>query len=135
MPRRILALTLWILLASPTFLPNDPSSAASAASTQETSEPRQPPFAVQVEKTLALLDAQIARQHELLQAAQTDRERQLIDEHLRFLEEEHRSIEELLEQLIGSRVEAREAAQEQQAEYRAEQSEKILEKKERLTRP
>jgi hypothetical protein len=53
----------------------------------------------------------------------------MIQNHIRMLQKERRSLEGLLHKLIGPDVDILDAAREQQAEQRAEQAQKILDER------
>lgn len=72
-------------------------SASPPDSTEPPAAPDNQPIAAELSQGIELLDTQIARQQELLDAAQTMREKQLIRDHIRSLEKERRSLESLLQ--------------------------------------
>ena len=90
------------------------------------------PIVLEVAHGLDLLNDQIAQQQELLKTAQTERERQLIHNHIRLLQKERRSLESLLHKLIGPRLDVLEAAREQRRELEYERIQKQLEREERF---
>lgn len=90
------------------------------------------PIAVEMVQGIDLLTERIAQQQELLKTAQTDRERQLIQNHIRMLHKERRSLESLLHKLIGPNVDLREAAKEQRRDLEYERTQKQLERDERF---
>lgn len=93
------------------------------------------PIAVELAQGIDLLNDQITQQQHLLKTAQSEREQELIRNHVRLLQKERRTLESLLHKLVGPNFDARQAAQEQQSEHRAEQHEKTLEKDERQSQP
>jgi hypothetical protein len=93
------------------------------------------PIALELAQGIQLLSDQIAQQQQLLDSAQTDREKQLIRNHLRSLQKERRSLESLLHKLVGPNVDVLEAAREQQAETHSQRYEKTLEKEGRQPEP
>lgn len=93
------------------------------------------PIAVELAQGIDLLNDQITSQEELLKTAQTDREKQLIRNHIRSLQKERRSLESLLLKLIGPNIDIRQAAREHQADLRQERDYKTLEKDDRQTTP
>jgi len=110
---------------------------------EEEAQPEQPsaqmeesaadqPIVLEVAHGLDLLNEQIAQQQELLKTAQTERERQLIHNHIRLLQKERRSLESLLHKLIGPRLDVLEAAREQRRELEYERIQKQLEREERF---
>jgi len=110
---------------------------------EEEAQPEQPsaqmeesaadqPIVLEVAHGLDLLNDQIAQQQELLKTAQTERERQLIHNHIRLLQKERRSLESLLHKLIGPRLDVLEAAREQRRELEYERIQKQLEREERF---
>ena len=88
----------------------------------------QEPILEQLAKGLQLIQRQVAEQQQQLKAATTDRERQLIRDHLSFLRKEQRVLEDIVEQLAGPQFDARSAAQEQHDEQQYERQQKILER-------
>jgi hypothetical protein len=90
------------------------------------------PIAIEMAQGIDLLNEQVAQQQELLKTAQTDRERQLIQNHIRMLQKERRSLESLLHKLVGPNVDLREAAKEQRRDQEDERTQKQLERSERL---
>ena len=90
------------------------------------------PIAVELAQGIDLLNEQITTQQALLKNAQTERERQLIQNHIRSLQKERRSLESLLHKLVGPNVDVLESVREHQAEERSERSEKILEQDQRF---
>lgn len=78
---------------------------------------------------IVLIETQIANTEQSLRTAQTDRERQLIREHLQYLQDERQTLNKLLNQLVGPHFDARAAAKEQQAEHETERTEKLLEQR------
>jgi hypothetical protein len=101
----------------------------------ETESPSDQPIAVELAGGIDLLNDQIAQQQTLLATASSEREQELIRNHIRLLEKERRTLKSLLNKLVGPNFDARQAAQEQQAEHRAEQYERTLEKDERQSQP
>lgn len=93
------------------------------------------PIAVELAQGIDLLNDQITQQQNLLKTAQSEREQELIRNHIRLLQKERRTLESLLNKLVGPGFEAKESAQEQQAEKQAERYEKTLEKDERFPTP
>ena len=79
-----------------------------------------------------LLQGEIVKQQQMLKAAQTERERQLIHDHVAFLQQEQRSLTQLLNMLVGPKFDAREAAGEQRQGYEDERASKQLERDERF---
>lgn len=90
------------------------------------------PIAIEMAQGVELLNGQISQQQELLKTAQTDRERQLIQNHIRMLQKERRSLESLLHKLVGPYVDVLEAAREQKREHEYERTQKQLERDERF---
>jgi hypothetical protein len=90
------------------------------------------PIAVELAQGIDLLNQQITSQQELLKTAQTEREQQLIKNHIRLLQKERRSLESLLNKLVGPGVDILEAAREAQTERQSERDLKTLEKEERI---
>lgn len=80
------------------------------------------PIAVELAQGIHLLNEQIAQQHDLLKNAKTDREQDLIRNHLRMLQKERRTLESLLHRLVGPdfTVEERFERQREQWERRGE---------------
>lgn len=101
----------------------------------ETESPSDQPIAVELAEGIDLLNDQITQQQTLLATASSEREQDLIRNHVRLLQKERRTLESLLNKLVGPNFDARQAAQEQQAEHRAERYEKTLEKDERQSQP
>lgn len=91
------------------------------------------PIAVELADGIRLLNEQIADQQQLLKTAQSEREQQLIRDHMRLLQKERRSLQSLLHKLVGPSMEALQDAIEERAERRAEEKLKILE--ERTSQP
>lgn len=91
------------------------------------------PIAIELAQGIDLLNDQIAAQEELLKTAQTDREKQLIRNHIRSLQKERRSLESLLLKLVGPDIDVLSASREHQAELRQERDYKTLEKDDRQT--
>ena len=85
------------------------------------------PIAVELAQGMKLLDRQISDQEVLLTNAQTDRERQLIRNHIRMLQKERRSLQSLMDKLVGPDFELMTNAREEEQERRAEQHEKAAE--------
>jgi hypothetical protein len=90
------------------------------------------PIAIELAQGIELLNTQIAQQQELLKTAQTEREKQLIHNHIRLLQKERRSLESLLHKLVGPNVDVLEAAKEQRRELQDEREQKQLERDERF---
>lgn len=90
------------------------------------------PIAIEMAQGIDLLNEQVTQQQELFKTAQTDRERQLIQNHIRMLQKERRSLESLLHKLVGPNVDLREAAKEQRREQEDERTQKQLERSERF---
>ena len=105
----------------------------SAAGGEESSSDQ--PIAIEMAQGVELLNGQLSQQQELLKTAQTDRERQLIQNHIRMLQKERRSLESLLHKLVGPDVDVLEAAREQKREQEYERSQKQLERSERFPSP
>jgi hypothetical protein len=105
------------------------------SATQDDESGSEQPIAVELAQGIDLLNTQIATQQQLLKAAQTERERQLIHNHIRLLQKERRSLEGLLHRLVGPDFDVLEATREQQSDHRAERYEKTLEKDERFPSP
>lgn len=80
------------------------------------------PIAVELAQGIHLLNEQIAQQQDLLKNARTDREQDLIRNHLRMLQKERRTLESLLHRLVGPdfTVEERFERQREQWERRGE---------------
>ena len=76
---------------------------------------------------VVLLTRELAKQQQNLQAAQTDRERQLIQDHIAFLTKQRRSLTDLLDLLVGPHFDTREAAREQRQELQYERTQRQLE--------
>ena len=70
------------------------------------------PIAVELAQGIHLLNEQIAQQQDLLKHAKTDREQELIRNHVRMLQKERRTFESLLHRLVGPDFELKEAAEE-----------------------
>ncbi len=85
------------------------------------------PIVMELAHGVDLLNEQIETQQQLLKTAQTAREQQLIQNHIRLLQKERRSLQSLLHKLVGPGFDVREAAREQQSEHRAERESKRLE--------
>lgn len=90
------------------------------------------PIAIEMAQGVELLNGQISQQQELLKTAQTDRERQLIQNHIRMLHKERRSLESLLQKLVGPHVDLLEQTREQKQEQEYERTQKQLERSERF---
>ena len=90
------------------------------------------PIAIEMAQGIDLLNEQTTQQRELLKTAQTDRERQLIQNHIRMLQKERRSLESLLHKLVGPNVDVLEQAREQKQEQEDERTQKQLERSERF---
>jgi len=99
---------------------------------EEAAAPQDRSIATDLADGITKLDAQIAIQQSLLKTAQTPRERQMITGHIRFLEQERATLEDLLHELVGPRFHVREAAREQQSERRSERYDRQLERDERF---
>lgn len=80
---------------------------------------------------VALLTQAIAKEQQNLQSAQTDRERQLIQDHLTFLNDQQHSLTELLDLLVGPHFDTRQAAREQRQDLQYERTQQQLERDER----
>lgn len=93
------------------------------------------PIAVELAQGIDLLNDQITQQEELLKTANSEREQELIRNHVRLLQKERRTLQSLLNKLVGPGFEIEQSAREKQAEERAERQEKALEKDERFTAP
>ena len=80
------------------------------------------PIAVELAQGIHLLNEQISQQQDLLKHAKTDREQELIRNHLRMLQKERRTLESLLHRLVGPdfTVEERFERQREQWERRGE---------------
>jgi hypothetical protein len=102
----------------------------SAAGGEESSSDQ--PIAIEMAQGVELLNDQISQQQELLKTAQTDRERQLIQNHIRMLQKERRSLESLLHKLVGPNVDVLEQTREQKQEQEDERTQKQLERSERF---
>jgi len=89
-------------------------------------------IAEELQEGLKLLEGEIAKEQQALPTAQTERERQLMTEHIRTLKQEHASLEKILYMLVGPAFDVRAAAKEQQAELRYEREQKILEQDQRF---
>lgn len=129
-----LAAVLVLVLSAP-GAPGFAQDEEALSSTEESQPSSDEPIAIEMVRGIDLLNDQIAQQQELLKTAQTERERQLIQNHIRMLQKERRSLESLLHKLVGPNFEALQAAREEQAEHRAERYEKTLERDERFTQP
>ncbi len=92
-------------------------------------------IAEELEKGVDLLDQEIAKQEQQRGEVQTDRERQLLQEHLAFLNNERKSLLRLLNLLVGPRFNSREAAREHQRELQYERTQKQLDRDERFPAP
>ncbi len=90
------------------------------------------PIAIEMAQGVELLNGQLSQQQELLKTAQTDRERQLIQNHIRMLQKERRSLESLLHKLVGPDVDVLEQTREQKQEREYERTQKQLERSERF---
>lgn len=90
------------------------------------------PIVIELAQGIDLLNQQITSQQELLKSAQTEREQQLIRNHIRLLQKERRSLESLLNKLVGPGIDILEAAREAQSERQSERDLKTLEKEERI---
>lgn len=90
------------------------------------------PIVIELAQGIDLLNQQIASQQELLKSAQTEREQQLIRNHIRLLQKERRSLESLLNKLVGSDIDVLEAVRDAQTERQSERDLKTLEKEERI---
>ena len=88
-----------------------------------------PQVTTELETALRRLKMQIAQQRQRLNMAQTDHERLLLQDFIRMLQEERRTLEELFAQITGKNADVIESAQEQQSEHRAAQSENVLEER------
>jgi len=115
-----------------------PSIASLAAEEVRTPPRRSPPttpmtdtpqVTTELETALRRLKMQIAQQRQRLNMAQTDHERLLLQDFIRMLQEERRTLEELFAQITGKNADVIESAQEQQSEHRAAQSENVLEER------
>jgi len=122
------------LLLTPSLLLAEEDHGLDALTAQElgTVEESDQPIVIELAQGIDLLTQQITSQQELLKTAQTEREQQLIRNHIRLLQKERRSLEGLLDKLVGPDIDILEAAREQQAEYRSQQDEKRLETEDRL---
>jgi len=119
-------------LAAPPFAATEDFSEFEEDSGIESSDQ---PIALELAQGIQLLADQIAQQQQLLDSAQTDREKQLIRNHIRSLQKERRSLESLLHKLVGPNVDVLEASREQQAERASQRYEKTLEKDDRVAEP
>lgn len=117
----VMALTLGVLV--PRGLAQEPAEEESSSNQ---------PIAIEMAQGVELLNGQVSQQQELLKTAQTDRERQLIQNHIRMLQKERRSLESLLHKLVGPDVDLLEAAREQKQEQEYERTQKQLERSERF---
>ena len=63
------------------------------------------PIAVELAQGMDLLNDQIAQQQELLKTAKSEREQELIRNHIRLLQKERRTFESLLHKLVGPHFE------------------------------
>jgi len=127
------ALALPSLLPAQELLDEDYEEDAAALLAEGEAGGSDQPIAVELAQGIDLLNDQIASQDELLKTAQTDREKQLIRNHIRSLQKERRSLESLLLKLVGPNIDIRQAAREHQAELRQERDYKTLEKDDRQT--
>ena len=121
-------LTPWGLAQEPTE--DETLESLSAAGGGERSSDQ--PIAIEMAQGVELLNEQITQQQELLKTAQTDRERQLIQNHIRMLQKERRSLESLLHKLVGPNVDVLEQAREHKQEQEDERTQKQLERSERF---
>ncbi len=100
---------------------------------EEESEER--PIALELAESIETLTDEITAQAALLAATQTDRERELIRNHLRFLQEERDAMEDLLVRLVGEDFMMFEDALEQQDRHAADREERVLERDDRFPSP
>jgi len=63
------------------------------------------PIAVELAQGIDLLNDQIAQQQDLLKTAKSEREQELIRNHIRLLQKERRTFESLLHKLVGPHFE------------------------------
>jgi len=84
--------------------------------------------------TLKRLEQELNRQQEILKAAQTDRERRLVQAHIEFLKKERQSMQELLDLFVRPASSLREAAQEQRDVLLEERIQRQLEQDKRFPR-
>lgn len=68
---------------------------------EEVVEEANQPIAVELAQGIDLLDDQITQQQELLKTATSEREQELIRNHIRLLQKERRTFESLLHKLVG----------------------------------
>ena len=91
------------------------------------------PIAVELAQGIHLLHEQITQQHDLLKHAKTDREQELIRNHIRMLQKERRTFESLLHRLVGPDFELPEVTEERlerQREQRERRGEATLDRQE-----
>ena len=130
---RLSAISSLLLLAGLSSPARAAAEAQSPPALEEKDE--ETPIATELAQALVMLDNQITEQQGLVKTAQTEGERTLITNHIRFLQKEQGLLRDLLDELVGPHYDIREAAREQQSEYRSGQSEKILEQDQRFPSP
>ena len=88
------------------------------------------PIAIELAQGVELLNQQIADQDALLKTAQTEREQQLIRNHIRLLQKERRSLESLLHKLVGPDIDLLEDRRERYREREETTDELIRDRQE-----
>ena len=121
--------SLPVSAAGPQDTPDEAANAVSSYEDTEDLAAASPSIAEELAKGLDLLDQEIAKQQQGLPNAQSDRERQLIQDHVTFLKGERQTLSRLLNTLVGPHFDAREAASESRQEREYEREQKILEQR------
>lgn len=130
-----LALVACLLTPSPLHAQDDEDLSALPPEGSLEEDASNQPIVIELAQGIDLLNQQITSQQELLKTAQTEREQQLIRNHIRLLQKERRSLESLLNKLVGPGIDILEAAREAKDYRQSERDEKTLEKEERFPLP
>jgi hypothetical protein len=111
------------------------AGAVHAVAAEEVLVESERPIALELAESIDTLTDEITAQATLLATTQTDRERELIRNHLRFLQDERDAMEDLLVRLVGEDFHTFEDAMEQQERHAADREERVLEQDERFPSP
>lgn len=107
-----------------------PAEEAGPADAAEYDPEAEQPIAIELAQGIELLNKQIADQEALLKTAQTEREQQLIRNHIRLLQKERRSLESLLHKLVGPEIDLLENQRERYREREEKKEELIRDRQE-----
>jgi hypothetical protein len=120
-----LLMVVWGFPVARCFAAAEDIAEETSAETTEAEAEDEQPIAVELAQGINLLTEQIEAQEALLKSAQTEREQRLIRNHIRLLHKERRSLESLLERLVGPEIDILEETRERQRE-RWEQKEELI---------